>query len=58
MKDFGDALKVGAYMSSLRRTKIGEYEVTNAIQWQDLQVEIEALIAGSDGTMNQEEGAV
>ena len=58
VKDFGDALKVGAYMSSLRRTKIGEYEVTNAIQWQDLQVAIEALIAGSDGSMNQEEGAI
>jgi len=58
VKDFGDTLKVGAYMSSLRRTKIGEYEVANAIQWQDLQVEIEALIAGADGTMNQEEGLV
>ena len=55
VKDFGDALKVGAYMSSLRRTKIGEYEVDKAIQWQDLQVEIEALIAGSDGAMNQAE---
>ena len=58
VKDFGDVLKVGAYMSSLRRTKIGEYEVVNAIQWQDLQVAIEALIAGSDGSMNQEEGAI
>jgi tRNA pseudouridine55 synthase len=58
VKDFGDTLKVGAYMSSLRRTKIGHFEVANAIQWQDLQVEIEALVAGSDGTMNEEEGIV
>ena len=58
VKDFGDTLKVGAYMSSLRRTKIGNFEVANAIQWQDLQVEIEALVAGSDGMMNQEEGIV
>ena len=58
VKDFGDALQVGAYMSSLRRTKIGDFEVANAIQWQDLQVEIESLVAGSDGTMNKEEGAV
>ncbi len=58
VKDYGDALQVGAYMSSLRRTKIGDFEVANAIQWQDLQVEIESLVAGSDGTMNKEEGAV
>ena len=54
VKDFGDALQVGAYMSSLRRTKIGDFEVANAIQWQDLQVEIESLVAGSNGEMNQE----
>ena len=53
VKDFGDALHVGAYMSSLRRTKIGDFEVANAIQWQDLQVEIESLVAGSNGEMNQ-----
>ena len=58
VKDFGDTLKVGAYMSSLRRTKIGNFEVATASQWQDLQVEIEALVAGSDGMMNQEEGIV
>ena len=58
VKDFGDALQVGAYMSSLRRTKIGDFEVANAIQWQDLQVEIESLVADSDGTLNKEEGAV
>ena len=54
VKDFGDALQVGAYMSSLRRTKIGDFEVANAIQWQDLQVEIEALVAASDGEMTED----
>ena len=54
VKDFGDALQVGAYMSSLRRTKIGDFEVANAIQWQDLQVEIEAVVAASDGEMTED----
>lgn len=54
VKDFGDALQVGAYMSSLRRTKIGDFEVTKAIQWQDLQIEIESLVAASNGEMNQD----
>jgi tRNA pseudouridine55 synthase len=54
VKDFGDALQVGAYMSSLRRTKIGDFEVANAIQWQDLQVEIEALVATSNGEMTED----
>ena len=54
VKDFGDALQVGAYMSSLRRTKIGEFEVTDAIQWQDLQIEIESLVAASDGEMTED----
>ena len=54
VKDFGDALQVGAYMSSLRRTKIGDFEVAKAIQWQDLQIEIESLVAASNGEMNQD----
>lgn len=54
VKDFGDALQVGAYMSSLRRTKIGDFDVANAIQWQDLQVEIESLVAASDGEMTED----
>ena len=29
--DFGQALGVGAYLSSLRRTRIGEYKVEDAI---------------------------
>ena len=44
VKDFGEALEVGAYMSALRRTKIGEFDVTNAMQWQDLETEIHSLL--------------
>lgn len=44
--DFGQALGVGAYMSSLRRTKIGEFHVENAIQWEELEKEINDLLEG------------
>lgn len=47
VKDFGDALGVGAYMSALRRTKIGEFDIANAIQWEDLRDEVDALLAPS-----------
>jgi tRNA pseudouridine55 synthase len=40
VKDFGDALQVGAYMSSLRRTKIGDFKIEDAMQWQDFQMEV------------------
>jgi tRNA pseudouridine55 synthase len=45
VKDFGDALGVGAYMSALRRTKIGAFDVENAMQWENLQKDIEQLLA-------------
>ena len=41
VKDFGAALEVGAYMSALRRTKIGDFDVSQAMQWKDLEDEIE-----------------
>lgn len=44
--DFGKALGVGAYMSSLRRTRIGEFDVQEAIQWEDLENEINTLLEG------------
>ena len=44
--DFGAALKVGAYMSGLRRTKIGDFEVSNAMQWEELEKEIKVLLEG------------
>jgi tRNA pseudouridine55 synthase len=46
VNDFGAALGVGAYMSSLRRTKIGEFDIANAIQWEDLRDEVEELLEG------------
>ena len=48
VKDFGDALQVGAYMSALRRTKIGEFDVTQAMQWRDLENEIESLLTNAN----------
>jgi tRNA pseudouridine55 synthase len=44
--DFGQALGVGAYMSGLRRTKIGAFNVHDAIQWEDLEKEINDLLEG------------
>lgn len=35
--DFGKALKSGAYLSTLRRTKIGDFNVDNAITPQDFK---------------------
>jgi tRNA pseudouridine55 synthase len=45
VKDFGEALGVGAYMSELRRTKIGDFNIEEAIQWEDLKKEIDSLLA-------------
>ena len=44
VKDFGDALGVGAYMSALRRTKIGAFDIADAIQWEDLRDEVDQLL--------------
>jgi len=44
--DFGQALGVGAYLSGLRRTKIGAFNVEDAIQWEDLEQEITTLLEG------------
>lgn len=45
VKDFGDALVVGAYMSALRRTRIGDFKIEDAMQWEDLAAEINQLLA-------------
>ena len=44
--DFGQALGVGAYMSGLRRTKIGALNVEDAMQWEELEKEITTLLEG------------
>ncbi len=48
VKDFGDQLGVGAYMSGLRRTKIGAFNVDDALQWEDLQKEIDLLLSQAE----------
>jgi tRNA pseudouridine55 synthase len=39
-KDFGDALNCGAYLSSLCRTRIGEFSVTDALTIDDIQKKV------------------
>ena len=46
VKDFGEALQVGAYMSALRRTRIGEFKIKDAKLWQDVEAEVHALLEG------------
>ncbi len=48
--DFGAALGVGAYMSSLRRTRIGQFQVTDAKQLTAFGEEIRQLIASEGKT--------
>lgn len=43
--DFGKALGVGGYMSSLRRTKIGDFDINDALQVSDFEVQLKALKA-------------
>lgn len=45
--DFGAALGVGGYMSSLRRTRIGVFEVTDADDLVSFEKTIDALKTGS-----------
>lgn len=40
-RDFGEALKSGAYLTGLRRTKIGDFDVENAYNLDDFVKEIE-----------------
>jgi tRNA pseudouridine55 synthase len=39
-KDFGDALDCGAYLSSLCRTRIGEFSVTDALTIDDIREKV------------------
>ena len=49
--DFGAALGVGAYMSSLRRTRIGLFQATDAMQMEDFANEVQKLFL-SEGKTN------
>lgn len=42
--DFGDKLECGAYLSELRRTKIGNYQVDDALTIKDLESLVEETI--------------
>jgi tRNA pseudouridine55 synthase len=46
VKDFGEALEVGAYMSALRRTRIGDFKIEDARLWQDVEAEVHTLLEG------------
>jgi tRNA pseudouridine55 synthase len=48
--DFGQALGVGAYMSSLRRTRIGIFHVDDATNLIDFENEVKALRAAESAT--------
>ena len=41
VKDFGEALGVGAYMSALERTRIGEFKITDALSIDEFKKEFE-----------------
>jgi tRNA pseudouridine55 synthase len=43
--DFGAALNVGGHLSSLCRTRIGEFELTNALSLQQFEEEVKLLRA-------------
>ena len=44
--DFGAALQTGAYMSSLRRTRIGEFKVEDALSLTEFEEQVKLLIEG------------
>jgi tRNA pseudouridine55 synthase len=50
--DFGAALGVGGYMSSLRRTRIGNFHVTDAKTIMQFEDEIKLLRAALEGESN------
>ncbi|MEP7317737.1 MAG: tRNA pseudouridine(55) synthase TruB [Panacibacter sp.] len=50
--DFGAALGTGAYLSSLCRTRIGEFLLTDALSLQDFETEIQQLKLQSEGEAN------
>lgn len=48
-KDFGDVLNVGAYLSSLCRTRIGEFKTENAQSLEEFEKEIMELKENQNG---------
>jgi tRNA pseudouridine55 synthase len=56
VNDFGQWLGVGAYLSVLRRTKIGEFNVSDAITWENLRDEVDMLL-GNESNGNGEDSS-
>jgi tRNA pseudouridine55 synthase len=42
-RDFGEALKSGAYLSALERTAIGSFKVSNAFDLEKFRIYIEQM---------------
>merc|ERR1712173_410050 len=43
VNDLGEALGCGAYLKGLIRTRVGAYDLADAVQWEDLQGGVEAI---------------
>jgi tRNA pseudouridine55 synthase len=52
VNDFGKELQTGAYLSSLRRTRIGNFTIDDALTPEKFQTEIEAIKLQSEGQTN------
>lgn len=52
VNDFGKNLKTGAYLSSLRRTRIGNFKIDDALTLEKFQAEIEAIKLQSERQAN------
>jgi tRNA pseudouridine55 synthase len=50
--DLGQLLGTGAYLSSLRRTRIGEFSAEDAVSPEQFQQQIEKLSKKSEGESN------
>jgi tRNA pseudouridine55 synthase len=52
--DLGQLLGTGGYLSSLRRTRIGEFKAENAVSPEQFQQQIANLAASSEGQSNSQ----
>ena len=52
VNDFGKALQTGAYLSALRRTRIGDFLVDNAVSPHAFQDQVEAMKSASERQAN------
>jgi tRNA pseudouridine55 synthase len=50
--DFGEALGSGAYLSSLCRTRIGEFHLKDALELDEFIIQAKELLQGKDHKMN------